>query len=122
MKTYSKGVRAERELLHFLNYKGFACVRQASSGGFLTPVDIVAIKGGLIIGIECKSHKTKPKLEKKQLKRFKEWCDRAGALGFLAWRREGKWLFLRIQDAEQNLYDDENWFEMDSLLEVLDFR
>lgn len=118
MKTYAKGARAENELLHFLNYHGFACLRQASSGGYLTPVDIVAMKKGLVLAIECKAHQKKPKLQKDKLKRFAEWCEKAGAIGLLGWRTTGKWLFLRIKDAEKGNYEDENWIEMENLLKV----
>jgi Holliday junction resolvase len=116
MKAYAKGVRAEHELLHFLNHKGFSCLRQASSGGHLTPVDILAIKRGLIIALECKNYQTKPRLEKAKLKRFKDWCDKAGAIGFLAWRNSGQWLFLKISDAEAGNYEDGKWIAMENLL------
>lgn len=116
MKTYAKGLRAEHELLHFLNYKGFSCLRQASSGGYITPVDIIAMKRGLIIAIESKAHIKKPHLEKKKLKRFKDWCERASAIGFLAWRNSGQWLFLKISDAESGNYEDGKWIRMENLL------
>lgn len=116
MKAYLKGVRGERELLHFLNSKGFAVSRVPSSGGYLSPIDIIAIKKGLIIAIESKAHTKKPRLERKKLKRFKEWCERAGAIGFLAWRNSGKWLFLRLSDAESGNYGDGRWIEMGNLL------
>ena len=121
--TYKKGVRFERDLLHFLHGKGFSVVRQASSGGYVSPVDLVAIKRGLILGIECKAHTNKPKLKKDKLTGFKEWCERAGAMGFLAWRSPGNvWKFLRLEDAEKNKYEDENWFEMENFLAALNFR
>jgi Holliday junction resolvase len=121
--TYAKGARFERDLIHYLNSKDFSVLRVPSSGGFLSPIDIVAMKKGLIVAIECKSWNRKPKLEKEQLRRFKEWSDRAGAMGFLAWRKPGnKWLFLRIEDAELGKYEDENWFAMENVLSALDFR
>lgn len=116
MKAYSKGVRGERELLHFLNSKGFAVSRVPSSGGYLSPIDIIAIKRGLIIAIESKVYSNKPRLEKKKLKRFREWCEKAGAMGFLAWRNSGQWLFLKINDAEAGNYEDGRWIEMKNLL------
>ncbi len=127
IKTYSKGSRAERDLAHFLNDKGFATLRVPSSGGFLSPLDIVAIRKGLIFAFEVKSHKVKPRLRKEQLAAFTGWCRKAGAMGFVAWRRtEGsgdeiltasnRWLFLRMEDAEAGNYGDENWIERDQLL------
>lgn len=122
MKTYAKGARFERELLQFLSYKGFSCIRGASSGGYFSPVDIVAIKKGLVLGIECKSWSKKPRLEKKKLLKLKEWCQRAGALGVLAWKSGPKWLFLGIDDAEKGNYEDDNWIELDRFLDAVDFR
>ncbi|MCK4497191.1 MAG: hypothetical protein KAU24_03290 [Candidatus Aenigmarchaeota archaeon] len=123
MKFYRKGVRFERELIHFLNYKGFSVSRTASSGGYLYPVDIVALKRGLILAFECKAHKNKPKLQKDKLKKFKDWCKNGGAMGFLAWRApKNRWLFLRIEDAEKNNYADENWIGMENFLKATDFR
>jgi len=119
MKAYAKGARYERELLHFLNYKGFSCMRAPSSGGVISPVDIVAIKKGLILGIECKAHAKKPKLDRERLVRLKEWCAKAGALGFLAWYNNKKWLFLRLEDAGLNKYEDDNWIERDTLLNAM---
>jgi Holliday junction resolvase len=116
MKAYSKGIRAEREILHFLDYKGFSVCRTPSSGGYITPADIIAMKRGMIIALECKNYANKPRLERKKLKRFREWCERAGAMGFLAWRNSGQWLFLRISDAERGIYEDGKWIEMKNLL------
>ena len=120
MKTYSKGVRGDRELMHFLNYKGFAVSRAPSSGGFLTPVDIIAIRKGVVLGLEIKTWEKKPRIDKKQLAGLRGWCDKAGAMGFIAWRSAGnKWLFLRLEDAEANKYEDENWMQMENFLNAL---
>ncbi len=122
MKTYAKGARAELELLHFLNSKGFAVIRAPSSGGDLSPVDVVAIKRGLIIAIESKNHAKKPKLPQDRIDRLKEWSDKAGAITFLGWRTKNKWLFLQLKDVIENKYGDENWFGMENFLNALDFR
>jgi Holliday junction resolvase len=123
MKPYTKGVRFERDLLHFFNHKGFSVLRVPSSGSSVSPVDIIAIKKGLIIAIECKAWAKKPRIEKKSLQKFRMWVDRAGALGFIAWKKpRNEWLFLRIDDAENGNYEDENWFRMENLLNALDFR
>ena len=122
MKTYAKGARAERELLHFLDSKGFAVMRAPSSGGELSPVDIIAIKRGLVIAIESKAWEIKPKLPKDRIERLKEWSDKAGAITFLGWRTTGKWLFLQLKDVIENKYQDENWIHMENFLTALDFR
>lgn len=123
MNFYRKGALFERELIHFLNYKGFSVSRTASSGGYLYPIDIIALKKGLILAFECKAHKTKPRLEKKKLDKFKQWCEKAGAIGFLAWKApQNKWRFLTMEDAEKRNYADDNWIEIDNFLKAIDFR
>lgn len=121
MKTYAKGVRSERELMHFLIAKGFSCIRAASSGGWMSPVDVVALKQGRIFAFEIKAWASKPKLEKKKLKKFKEWCEQAGvSMGFLAWYNKNTWKFLSMRDAEENRYEDPNWLTHETLLSVID--
>ncbi len=121
--SYRKGVRFERDLLHFFNDRGFSVLRTPSSGNKITPVDIIAIKRGLIIAIECKAWSKKPRIETKKIIQMREWVNKAGAFGFIAWKKPGNvWTFLRIDDAEKGNYDDENWFRMDNLLNVIDFR
>ena len=122
MKKYNKGIRWERELLEFLNYKGFSCIRSASSGGYYFPVDVVAIKKSLVLAFECKSWKTKPSLSKKDFEKFKKWCEKAGAWGFLAWRKnKDEWLFLPLKNIEKNEYQDDKWIKMEKLLDTFIF-
>jgi Holliday junction resolvase len=118
MKTYRKGFRAERELLRFLSSRGYSCVRSASSGGFLTPVDVVAIKSGKLLCFEIKSWARKPRLDRNQLSRFSEWCRNAQAHGFVAWYNQNQWRFLPLHDAEANRYGDEFWIDYESFLRV----
>lgn len=116
MKTYRKGAAAERELLHFFNHQGFSCMRQASSGGHTTPVDIIAMRSGITLAFECKNHARKPYLQRDKLHAFRDWCQTAGAMGFLAWRTQGRWLFLKVEDADQGNYQDGKWIEIQDLL------
>ena len=118
MNLYRKGFRAERDLLRILSARGYSCIRSASSGGFLTPVDIVAIKPGRTLCFEIKSWSKKPRIERKQLSRFSEWCENAQAHGFVAWYMQNEWRFLPLKDAQSNRYGDENWINLDSFLRV----
>ena len=120
MHLYAKGVRFERELLHYLNGLGYAVIRGPSSGGELTPVDVVALKAGLIIAVECKNWAEKPRLAKTKIASMKAWCERAGAIGFLSWRKGGDWLFLPLTDAEAGQYADEYWLPMKNVLAALE--
>jgi len=117
--SYSKGVHYERSLLNFLKSKGFSTMRVAGSG-HCSPADIVAIKKNNILAIECKAHKTKPRIKKEKVHEMKQWCENAGALGFLAWRAPNQdWLFLPMKNLEESRYEDEHWISMESFLQAL---
>ncbi len=118
MNRYAKGSASERELMHILNSRGFSVMRAPSSGGAIYPLDIVAIRKGFVLAFEIKTWGRKPYLEAAQLDGFKEWCGRAGAMGFLGWRSRGKWLFLRLEDALDSNYKDDKWITMDDFLKV----
>ncbi len=118
IKTYLKGSRAERELLRILSSRGYSCVRSASSGGFHSPVDIIAMKHGKILSFEIKSWSRKPKVDKKRLERFKKWSENAGAISFIAWYNKNKWLFLPLKDAENSNYEDTNWINLNDFLRI----
>ena len=118
IKTYRKGYRAERELLRFLSSRGYSVVRQASSGGFHSPVDLVAMKIGKILTFEIKAWSTKPKLAKKQLNAFKSWTDNAGAMGFIAWYNHNTWLFLPLHEAAKDHYEDDRWISHEDFFRI----
>ena len=118
IKTYAKGAKAERELLHFLNHHNFSCIRSPSSGGRISPVDIIAIRKGTILSFEIKSWAKKPKLNKKKLQSFKEWSENAGAMAFLAWYNNNQWRFLPLKQAEENQYEDENWIDYNNFINI----
>ncbi|MFH1510104.1 MAG: Holliday junction resolvase Hjc [Candidatus Woesearchaeota archaeon] len=55
MSRKSKGINAERELLHLFWQKGWACIRVAGSGASRYPTpDIIASNGKRVYAIECK--------------------------------------------------------------------
>jgi len=100
IKRYVKGAQAERDLCKKLKLLGYAVIRAAGSGGSISTPDLVAIKKGRILAFECKAWKTTPKLKKEEYQNFKEWCEMADAMGFLAWKQTGKdgWKFLGVKD------------------------
>ncbi len=115
-KTYAKGSRAERELLHWLNSKDWACIRAGSSGGTISPVDVVAMKNGNILCFEIKSWAKEPRLDKGQLSRFSGWCGRAGGIGLLAWYNTNQWRFLPLKDVLAGNYED--WLSLQDFMRV----
>jgi len=100
IKRYVKGAQAERELSKKLKILGFSVIRAAGSGGSISTPDLVAIKRGRVLAFECKAWKTTPKLKKQEYENFKEWCEGAGAMGFLAWKNKG-WKFLCVKDMQR---------------------
>jgi Holliday junction resolvase len=99
--SYRKGYLLEWKLQHKLFDMGYAVMRAPRSGriGLPTP-DLVAIKDGKIIVIECKSREDAFTVDAEQLKELQEWEKRAGATAYIAWkmsRREP--LFLRLKDV-----------------------
>lgn len=106
LKTYAKGARAERELAKKLMDLGFSVVRSGKSGSSISVPDIIALKRGIILAFECKSWKNVPKLRKEQYEKFLEWCEKAGAIGFLAWRKK-RWFFLNVKNLKEgNIKND----------------
>src|SRR3989339_1743013 len=104
MRNYAKGYKAENEMLHLLYSRGWAVIRAPRSGrvGIPTP-DIIAVKGGKIIAIECKSRASAFTVEKEQLEQLDDWELRAGASAYIGWKivRKG-WSFLKLKDVKEN--------------------
>ncbi|MBN2067264.1 MAG: Holliday junction resolvase [Candidatus Diapherotrites archaeon] len=98
MVYHSKGANAERELMHLFFHAGFSVVRIAGSGTSPLPApDIIAIRQGRIIAVECKARKSKNlAISLTQMGELLEWAERAGAEPLIAWKvpRKG-WFFLR---------------------------
>ncbi len=87
MPVSAKGSRRERELIEFLNKQGYVCHRVAGSGkGEDAVCDLVAVKGGKIEFIECKSRRKVyyTKDNKEQLEGLISISKKAGAVPMLA--------------------------------------
>lgn len=104
VRTYAKGYRGERELVHKLSRLGYMVVRTPRSGriGLPSP-DIIAAKDGKLIVIECKSRKDAFTVEREQLEELLAWQEKAGARAYVAWKIARKpWTFLHLQDVAEN--------------------
>jgi len=97
MVHHPKGANAERELMRLFFERGFSVVRIAGSGTSPLPApDIIAIKKGRIIAVECKARKTKNlAITVAQIGELLDWAGRAGAESLVGWKipRKG-WFFL----------------------------
>ena len=104
MGNKEKGANAERELLHMLWQKGFACARVAGSGKIPEPsCDLLAGKFKKKYAIECKTCKDKKRyIEGKQISDFLVLSEIFGLTPVIAVRfnREG-WFFLSPGDLEK---------------------
>ena len=98
MVYHSKGANAERELMHLFFKEGFSVVRIAGSGTSPLPApDIIAIKNGRIIAVECKARKAKNlAISVSQIGELLDWAKKAGSEALIGWKipRKG-WFFLK---------------------------
>lgn len=104
MRSYAKGYKAEIELLHMLYKRGWAVLRAPRSGriGVAAP-DLVAIKGGKVVVIECKSRAEAFSVEAEQIEQLREWQRRAGAAAYIGWKvSRGGWFFFSVDDVASN--------------------
>ena len=104
IKKYSKGYRAERNLVHILSKRGFMVVRTPRSGRInLASPDIIAAKSGKIIVIECKSRENGFKIEKEQLDELSAWKHKAKAKVYIGWKISRRdWIFIKLKDVINN--------------------
>jgi Holliday junction resolvase len=104
MSRKSKGINAERELIHMLWEKKWACLRTAGSGSMHFPApDILASNKLRVVAIECKTTKKNkkyfPKEEIKQLKNFAEYFGAEPWIAVKFFRTN--WYFLNTEDLRE---------------------
>lgn len=97
---YAKGARTERELLNILTGMGWAVTRSAGSGVNAISPDLVAVKKGNCISIECKAwEKGSLSLDIEQYNKLLEWKDITAFPTFVAWRMNGRgWFFIYLDE------------------------
>src|SRR3989344_2205084 len=104
VKSYAKGYRAERSLLHTLYGMGYMVLRAPHSGSSsLASPDIVAAKDGKLLVFECKSREAAFTVDDEQMRELHEWQEKAGATAYVAWKLSRKdWVFLHLKDVQEN--------------------
>jgi len=80
---YARGRKFEWRVRDHLEGMGFVVVRSAAS----KPVDLVAMRGGQILLIECKYNAKITSLERQRLLKM---AERAGGIPVLATKRRGQ--------------------------------
>src|SRR3989344_4913219 len=104
MSRKSKGINAERELIHKFWQQGWAATRVAGSGSSRYPSpDIIAGRGDKKIAIECKSSKEKYKyITKEELIQLKAFSEIFGAEPWIAVRfNNTPWYFIKTENLEE---------------------
>ncbi len=104
MSRKSKGINAERDLIHKFWGSGWASLRVAGSGSMRYPsADILATNKLRRLAIECKTAKDPWKyIEKEDVEQLRTFAEMFNAEPYLAVRFNKKeWLFLTLDDLEE---------------------
>ena len=114
MSSKSKGMDAERDLIHkFWSTGKWCAVRVAGSGSMKYPnPDLIVGNKIRRLAIECKSiSKNKKYLDKHDVEQLKEFCDIFSAEPWFAIKfPKMEWLFLSLEDVEKT----ENGYVIDA--------
>lgn len=101
MSRKSRGINAERELVHAFWNAGWGAIRVAGSGSSSFPSpDIIAGKHGRILVIECKSGQDSSKyIARDDIDKLKTFARIIGAEVWIGIRiKQKKWVFLAPDD------------------------
>lgn len=100
LARYDKGARSERELLGILSNAGFSVLRSAGSGVNALSPDLIAVRKGKVIAIECKAwNRGSISLDPMQYDKLVEWKTNTQFPTFVAWRMNGSgWFFIELEE------------------------
>jgi len=104
MSRKSKGINAERDLIHKFWSHNWAAIRVAGSGSQKYPSpDILAGNNLRKLAIECKATKDKIRyLTKEEISDLKKFSKMFGAESWIAIKFNGKdWYFLSLEDLKE---------------------
>ncbi len=104
MQRYAKGARGERELINLFYSLGFSVIRSAGSGVNSISPDIIAIKNGKGISLECKAwDSTSVAIEPEKWLALSEWQRNTLMDTYIAWRMSGEgWYLVRLDEMSRN--------------------
>ncbi len=104
MLRYAKGARAERELLSKFQEMGYSIIRSAGSGVNSVSPDVIAIKNGRGISLECKAwDKGSIAIELDKFSALNEWEKNTLMATYIAWRMNNEgWYFIKLDEMSQN--------------------
>ena len=105
MSHKSKGINAERELIHAFWKRGFAAIRVAGSGSTKYPSpDVLAGNASRRVAIECKASKDMVKyLTAKEVAELAKFAEVFGAEAWIGMRfNDMEWFFLTLEDLKNS--------------------
>lgn len=103
MSRKSKGINAERELVHLFQQNGWSAIRIAGSGSSKYPSpDVLASNALRRVAIECKTlSRTKKYFSNNDIEQLKEFSHKFGTESWIGIRFKGMpWYFLSLDDLE----------------------
>jgi len=104
MSVKSKGINAERELIHLFWQNGWVAVRVAGSGSSQYPSpDVLASNAERKLAIEAKLTKDPKKyFAKEEVEQLRLFSEKFGAEPWIAVKfKRDSWYFLKLEDLEQ---------------------
>ncbi|MBW2963675.1 Holliday junction resolvase [Candidatus Woesearchaeota archaeon] len=104
MSRKSKGINAERELVHLFQSNGWSAVRIAGSGSSKYPSpDVLASNALRRLAIECKTLKEGKKyFSEEDIGQLKEFATKFGTESWIGIKFGGMpWYFLSLEDLEK---------------------
>src|SRR3989344_1851876 len=104
MSLKSKGINAERELVHMFWAKDWACLRIAGSGSSRYPSPDLLVGNKLRrLAVECKTTKEKSKyFDKERIYSLRKFADVFGAEPWVAVKFKGhEWYFVPTDDLKE---------------------
>jgi len=104
MSLKSKGINAERELIHMFWSNNWTAIRVAGSGSTRYPSpDVIASNAVRRIAIESKVTKHRYKhFTSKEIEELKEFCLKFGAEPWIAIKfNRDNWYFLNVEDLQK---------------------
>jgi len=104
MSRKSKGINAERELVHLFQQNEWSAVRIAGSGSSKYPSpDVLASNNQRKVAIECKTLKRGKKyLTEIEIGQLREFSFKFGTESWIGMKFKGQpWYFLNLEDLEK---------------------
>ncbi len=105
MSRKSKGINAERELVHLFWERGWPCIRVAGSGSSRYPSpDLLAGNRERMVAIECKSLKSKAKyFGKQEIQELQQFAQQFGAEPWIGLKfAKQDWLFMSLDNLKDS--------------------